>query len=55
MDYMYMESEQVEERGMPILVLKDEESGWTSSRVVPKRGKHAYAIKSVCKDIEWMG
>ena len=38
MDYMYMESSEAEDRGMPIMVVKDSESGWTMARVVPKKG-----------------
>ena len=55
MDYMYMETAESDDRGMPILVTKDRTTGWTSARVVPKKGKHPYAVKGVMQDIEWMG
>ena len=54
-DYMYMESKESEDKGMPILVVKDRDSGWISARVVPKKGKHVYAIKEMSKLIDWMG
>ena len=55
MDYMFMESKEAEVKGMPIMVIKDHDSGWTAARVVPKKGKQSYAIKEVCKIIDWLG
>ena len=48
-DYLYMESKESEDKGMPILVVKDRHSGWISARVVPKKGKHVYAVKEMSK------
>ena len=68
MDYMYMESDKSEERGMPMLVFKDNDSGWTSARVVPKKreltetgvrvierrdGQTSESFFSFIRNIEW--
>ena len=56
-DYMFMADRQVkeEERGMPILVLKDRRSKLTWARVVPAKGVNAYAIKQTAKMITLLG
>ena len=54
-DYMYMETAESDEKGMPILVAKDSESGWITARVIPKKEKHAHAIKELGKMMDWMG
>ena len=55
-DYMYMEMKGEEtERGMPILVMRDSESKWISSTVVPHKGRRGYAIKRLKKDLEALG
>ena len=59
-DYMWMTSEDDEGgdeslRGMPILALADQESGWVSSWLVPKKGAHWYAIKTLHRQIEDLG
>ena len=46
-DYMFMHDKQKEgeEKGMPILVLKDRKTKVVRARVVPQKGKQWYAIK----------
>ena len=55
MDYMYMESAESEDRGMPIIVAKDSESSWIMARVIPKKGKRVQVIRELGKMIDWMG
>ena len=55
MDYMFMESQTTEDKGMPIMVVKDRDSGWLSARVVPKKGKHVYTMKEMSRLIDWLG
>ena len=45
-DYMFMHEKQSkeEERGMPILVMRDSELKLTWAHVVPSKGRHNYAI-----------
>ena len=54
-DYMYMESKETEDKGMPVVVAKDRDSGWISARVVPKKGKHVYTMKEMSRLIDWLG
>ena len=61
MDYMFMNSEDCdqeetgEDRGMPILVMSDQDSGVCFSSVVPKKGSHPYAIMRVSNDLAILG
>ena len=43
-DYMFMHDNQAEgeERGMPIMVIKDGRTKVIRARVVPQKGNHAY-------------
>ena len=56
-DYMYMHSQQEkeEEKGMPILVMKDERSKMVTARVVKAKGKDPWAIGRLKYDIELLG
>ena len=45
------EDEEVKQKGMPILVVCDRESKYVTSTVVPRKGPHPYAIKSLGRDI----
>ena len=42
-------------RGMPILTLADQESGWVSSWLVTKKGANWYAIQALNRQIEEVG
>ena len=53
-DYMFIQSGATEDKGMQILVVKDQDSGWLSARVVPKKGINVYALKEMSKIIVWM-
>ena len=63
LDYMYMtggEEEDGDERGMPILVAKDMmntavSTGMIFARVVPHKGRCAYAVKSLAADVGALG
>ena len=62
LDYMYMKGSQEEEseQGMPILVAKDMlntamSTGMVFARVVPHKGRCAYAVKSLAADIGALG
>ena len=46
-DYMFMHDNQGEgeEKGMPIMVVKDRKTRIIRARVVPKKGNHGYGIK----------
>ncbi len=56
-DYTYMHSEQEkeEEKGMPIVVAKDNKTKMIMARVVPSKGLDNYAVKTVKKMMERMG
>ena len=56
-DYMFMSQKQGvgEEKGMPILVMKDRESGTVMSRLVPEKGATGYAVKRLAQDIDLLG
>ena len=50
LDYMYMTTgKQEEQMGMPILVGREEQSGWYMAAVVPSKGKCAHAVQ---KDVK---
>ena len=53
-DYMYMSSVQdrEEEKGMPVLVMKDSKTRMVTARVVPSKGVDAYAVGRLRKDVE---
>ena len=53
-DYAYMEDKS-EDRGMPILVMKDRKSKSIAANVVPEKGVNQYAIKRLAKDIQLLG
>lgn len=56
-DYMYMHSEQSkeEEKGMPIMVVKDSRTKYVVAKVVAQKGVCEYAIVSLKKAIEQLG
>ena len=56
-DYMYMHSEQEkeEERGMPIVVAKDNRTKMIMARVVPSKELDGYAVEIVKKMVERLG
>ena len=59
-DYMWMTSsedkgEAGDQRGMPILVSVDEETGWVGAWVVPEKGEHWHAIKVLTGNLEEVG
>ena len=56
-DYMFMADKQLreEEKGMPMLVLKDRCSKALWARVVPAKGVNAYAVKELAKQITLLG
>ena len=56
-DYMYMHSEQEkeEEKGMPIIVLKDNKTRTVMAKVVSGKGVNNFAVEVVKKFIEQLG
>ena len=44
-----------EEKGMPIIVLHDKETGIKRAMLVPRRGVHPYAVDRIKRDIEQLG
>ena len=56
-DYMYMHSEQEkeEEKGMPIIVMKDDRTKMTLAKVAPNKGVVSYAVEIVKRFIELLG
>ena len=58
-DYMWMTTDEKEPdqgiRGMPILVMKDEESGTIASHVIPEKGSHWFAVKTLGAEIRNLG
>ena len=56
-DYMYMHSEQEkeEEKGMPIIVAKDNKTKMIMARVVPSKGLDSYAVETVKRMVERLG
>ncbi len=57
MDYTHTRSEQEreEEKGMPIVVLKDERTKMITAKAVPSKGVDAHAVDSVRKALEQLG
>ena len=57
LDYMYMRGEQErnEEKGMPILVIKDGRTKFITAKVVPQKGVNDYAVASCKRAVEQMG
>ena len=49
------QNEEEEDKGMPILVLKDSRTKVALARVVPKKGRDQYAIERLQKDIANLG
>ena len=56
-DYMYMHSEQEkeEEKGMPIVVAKDNRTKMIMARVVPSKALDSSAVQSVKRMVERLG
>jgi len=56
-DYMFMNEKQnaEEEKGMPILVMKDRKTKMIWAHVVAKKGRDGYAIKRISKNISLLG
>ena len=56
-DCMYMHSDQdkEEEKGMPLVVIKDARSKMVFARVVPQMGVEPYAVGSTVKALEQLG
>ena len=56
-DYMFMHDNQgeSEEKGMPIMVIKDRKTRMVRARVVPQKGNHAYGIKVLSGVLESLG
>ncbi len=57
LDYMDMHSEQEkeEEKGMPIIVVKDDKTKLVMAKVVPSTGLQEYAVDAVRKFVEQLG
>ena len=43
------------DKGMPIIVIKDDDTKMKLARVVPKKGVDPYVVDRIKKDIEQMG
>ena len=56
-DYMFMHEKQSkeEERGMPILAMRDSDLKITWAHVVPSKGRHKYAIGRLRKALDLLG
>ena len=58
-DYAFMSDDKDKkddgEKGMPIIVIKDDETTIKFARVVPKKGVDPYAVDIIKKDIDQMG
>jgi len=56
-DYMFMHDNQgeSEEKGMPIMVIKDRKTRIIRAWVVPQKGNHAYGIKVLSGVVESLG
>ena len=56
-DCMFMHDNQGEgeERGMPIMVIKDRKTKIIRARVVPQKGNHGYGIKVLSGVVESLG
>ncbi len=57
LEYMYTRSEQEkeEEKGMPIVVVKDHKSKVLMAKVVPNKGVNEYAVEVVRRFVEQFG
>ena len=58
LDYAYMsddKNKKEEEKGMPIIIMKDKATGMKYARVVQKKGSDPYAVHVVKKIIEGLG
>jgi hypothetical protein len=62
LDYMFLQDnsgkedkKEDEERGMPIVVIKDSRSKMTFARAIPEKGQNAYAIRRVSDDVASLG
>ena len=45
-------SVQADEKGMPILVIKDRKTKYMTAHMVPRKGGHPYAIDRLTQDID---
>ena len=58
-DYAFMnddkDKKEEQEKGMPIIVIKDSESKTQLARVVPKKGVDPYAVDRIKRDIDQFG
>ena len=54
MDYGYMESKN-QEKGMPMLVMKDRKTKAIYANIVPEKGLNPYAVKRASKDLQLLG
>ena len=54
---MFMQShqERYEERGMPILIVKDDQTKVNWAHVVPNKGRDPHAIERLRRDLEMLG
>ena len=43
------------EKGMPVIILHDKETGIKRARLVPRKGVHPYAVDRIKRDIEQLG
>jgi hypothetical protein len=53
--FMHDNQSEGEERGMPIMVIKDRRTRIIRARIVPQKGNHAYGIKVLSGVIESLG
>ena len=53
-DYAYME-DQSENRGMPIMVMKDRKSKSIMANVAPEKGANVYAVKRLSRNLQLLG
>ena len=51
----HSEQEKEEEKGVPIIVIKDSKTKMTTAKVVPCKGRDAYAVESVRRALEQLG
>jgi hypothetical protein len=56
-DYMYMteKEEREEDRGMPILVVRDRRTKMAWPHVVPRKGKEGFAVRALARDLRLLG
>ena len=53
--HTHSEQEKEEEKGMPIVVVKDGTGKMTFARVVPQKGVEPYAVGSIVETLEQLG